>query len=187
MIDLLIGKVYRKNAGSTTILIGGVGYEVFIPYCYYNAYEKDDEITIDIVHIQKEDGRETLYGFFDYRSKTFFKSLLTVDGIGDKKAFSMLMNKTPQELMEMVNNKDLNAFKNVKGVGPKTAQKIIETLEGKIEVKEVDMVLSNARSGLAHMGLTPKEIDNFMDSLDKTKIYKIDELMTMALTRWVSC
>ena len=183
MIDLLIGKVYRKNAGSTTILIGGIGYEVFIPFCYYNAYEKDDEITIDIVHIQKEDGRETLYGFFDYRSKTFFKSLLTVDGIGDKKAFSMLMNKTPQELMEMVNNKDLNAFKNVTGVGPKTAQKIIETLEGKIEVKEEDTAISNARSGLEHMGLSPKEIDNFIDSLDKTKTYKIDELMTMALTR----
>jgi Holliday junction DNA helicase RuvA len=183
MIDLLIGKVYRKNAGSTTILINGVGYEVFIPFCYYNTYQQDDEITVDIVHIQKEDGRETLYGFFDYRSKTFFKSLLTVDGIGDKKAFSMMMDKRPQELMEMVINKDLNAFKKVKGIGPKTAQKIIETLEGKIEVKEIDVVLTSARSGLEHMGLTTKEIDSFIDGLDKNKTYRIDELMTMALTQ----
>lgn len=183
MIDLLIGKVYRKNAGSTTILINGVGYEVFIPFCYYNTYQQDEEITVDIVHIQKEDGRETLYGFFDYRSKTFFKALLTVDGIGDKKAFSMMMDRRPQELMEMVTNKDLNAFKKVKGIGPKTAQKIIETLEGKIEVREIDIVLTNARSGLEHMGLTQKEIDNFIDGLDKSKNYKIDELMTMALTQ----
>lgn len=183
MIDYLIGKVFRKNGGSTTILTGGIGYEVFIPFCYYKRYQKDENIELDIVHIQKEDGRETLYGFFDYPSKEFFKSLLTVDGIGDKKAFSILAERTPAEIIEMVNAKDLNAFKKVKGVGPKTAQKIIETLEGKIEIKDENPVLKEAKEALLSLGLTAKEIDGFIDSLDKEKSYGLQEIITMALTK----
>lgn len=181
MIDYLIGKVFRKNAASSTILIGGVGYEVYIPFCYYKNYEKNDEIELDIVHIQKEDGRETLYGFFDPNSKEFFKSLLTVDGIGDKKAFSMLIERTPLELMEMVNAKDLNAFKKVKGIGPKTAQKIIETLEGKIDFKEENPVFKEVKEALLLMGRTAKEIDTFIDSIDKSQKHDIQSLITLAL------
>lgn len=124
-----------------------------------------------------------MYGFFDLISKSFFKSLLTVDGIGDKKAFSMLVDRTPSDLMEMVNKRDLIAFKKVKGVGPKTAQKIIETLEGKIEFEEVNPVFSEAKQALIVIGLSNNEIDSFIDGLDKTKNYKIEDIVTMALTK----
>ena len=183
MIDYLIGEVFRKNAISTTILTNGsVGYEVFIPLCY-NNYKVKDILNLDIVHIQKEDGRETLYGFFDAPSKLFFNSLLTVDGIGDKKAFSILAKNTPIELMDMVNSKDLNAFKKVKGVGPKTAEKIIETLAGKIEFEEDKSLFNDAREALLTLGVSSKEIDSFIDSLDKTQDYSINDLIKLALAR----
>jgi len=184
MIDFLIGKVFRKNPVSTTILVNeAIGYEVFIPLCYHD-YKENDILNLDIVHIQKEDGRETLYGFFDYNSKLFFMSLLTVDGIGDKKAFSILAKNTPAELMDMVNKKDLNSFKKVKGVGPKTAEKIIETLEGKIEFdKEGQNIFNDAKEALITLGLNSKEVDSFIDNLDKTKDYTIQELITLGLQK----
>lgn len=181
MIDYLIGEVFRKNAISTTILTNGsVGYEVFIPLCY-NNYKVKDILNLDIVHIQKEDGRETLYGFFDAPSKLFFNSLLTVDGIGDKKAFSILAKNTPIELMDMVNAKDLNAFKKVKGVGPKTAEKIIEKLAGKIVFEEFKAVFNDAKEALLSLGLSAKEVDTFIDGLDKTKDYNIHDLIKECL------
>lgn len=183
MIDYMIGKVFRKNGDSTTILVNGIGYEVFIPFCYYKSYEKNQEIELDIVHIQKEDGRETLYGFFDFPSKSFFRSLLTVDGIGDKKAFTMLANNLPSDLIDIVNKKDLNAFKKVKGIGPKTGQKIIETLAGKIEMEDVNPVFTEAKNALLILGLSDKETVTFLDSLDKTVQYRLEELITMALRK----
>lgn len=183
MIDYLIGEVFRKNGVSTTILVNGsVGYEVFIPLCYTN-YKEKEILSLDIVHVQKEDGRETLYGFFDMASKIFFNSLLTVDGIGDKKAFSILAKNTPIELMDMVNLKDLNAFKKVKGVGPKTAEKIIEKLAGKIVFEEFKTVFNDTREALMTLGLSIKEIDSFIDGLDKTKDYDIHELIKDALSK----
>lgn len=111
-------------------------------------------------------------------------SLLTVDGIGDKKAFSILAKNTPAELMDMVNKKDLNSFKKVKGVGPKTAEKIIETLEGKIEFdKEDQNIFNDAKEALITLGLNSKEVDSFIDNLDKTKDYTIQELITLGLQK----
>lgn len=184
MIDFLKGEVFRVNGVSTTLLINGsIGYEVFIPLCY-KGHKVGDILNVDIVHIQKEDGRETLYGFFDLSSKNFFKSLLTVDGIGDKKAFSILAKNTPLELMEMVNNKDLNAFKKVKGVGPKTAEKIIEKLEGKIELEDDSKsIFNDLREALLTLGLTGKEVDSFLDTVDRSANYSISELVTMALNK----
>lgn len=183
MIDFLIGKVFKLNGVSITLLVNeSIGYEVFIPLCY-KGYNMGDVLKIEIAHIQKEDGRETLYGFFDSASKNFFKSLLTVDGIGDKKAFSILAKNTPIELMEMVNNKDLNAFKKVKGVGPKTAEKIIEKLEGKIILENSNSILNDLREALLTLGLNGKEIDSFLSTIDKSANYTVSELVTMALTK----
>lgn len=182
MIDYIIGKVFRKNGLSATILVNeSIGYEVFIPLCYFQRLIVSEMIALEVVHIQKEDGRETLYGFLDLDSKNFFKSLITVDGIGDKKAFSILMNNEPKEMIRMIKEKDLISLKKVKGVGPKTAQKIIESLEGKVEVKEENAIVTEAREALLGLGLSAREVNSFIDKLDKNKEYTIEELIQAAL------
>jgi len=183
MIDYIIGEVFRKNGLSTTVLVNGsIGYEIFIPLCYFSKIKIGEKINLEIVHIQKEDGRETLYGFFEYDSKVFFNSLLTVDGIGDKKAFSIFINHEPQEILTMVQNKDIVNLKKVKGVGPKTAEKIIETLAGKIEITQENPVFNDLREALQGLGRTLKEANKFIETLDTSKDYKIQDLIQMALT-----
>jgi Holliday junction DNA helicase RuvA len=183
MIDYIIGKVFRKNGLSTTVLVNNsIGYEVFIPLCFFSKIIVNEMINLDIIHIQKEDGRETLYGFFDLPSKQFFYSLLKVDGISDKKAFSILANNEPSELIAMMESKDLYSLTKVKGVGPKTAQKIIETLEGKIEIIEEKAIFNDVKEALLSLNMNIKDVNNFIDGLDRGKSYTLEGLIQQALT-----
>lgn len=182
MINYLCGKVMRKEDLSITLLINsGVGYEVFIPIPYHSNLNLDQEVKLEISHIQKEDGRETLYGFYTLEEKKCFESLLTVDGIGDKKAFSIFIPLNPIDLIKIIKEKNLNELKKVKGIGPKVAEKIIEKLNGKIEATIENPVFRDLRESLAVLGRQTKDINNFIATLDNTKTYDLKELIKLAL------
>lgn len=182
MINFLCGKVMRKEEVSITVLINsGIGYEVFIPIPYHTSINLNDEIKLEISHIQKEDGRETLYGFYTLEEKKCFESLLTVDGIGDKKAFSIFLILNPIDLIKIIKEKNINELKKVKGIGAKVAEKIIEKLAGKIEQQIENSMFRDLRESLTILGKQPRDINNFIDSLDGNKTYDLKELIKLAL------
>ena len=131
MYAYIKGKLVEKNPAYVIIEAGGIGYHVNISLNTYSAVNKLDEAKLYIQHYQRED-LQALYGFFDSNERRLFNLLLSVSGVGPNTTRIILSSLTPAALEQAVMNNDIVTFKQVKGVGPKTAQRIIIDLKDKI-------------------------------------------------------
>ena len=136
MIAYLRGKVLTTTAETAIIDIGGVGYEV---YCSGGAFRK---ITVGqyvelYTYLQvKEDGM-TLFGFESPKEKELFLKLTSVSGVGPKLGIAVLATLSGEEFAQVIATADVKRLSAVKGLGKKTAEKIILELHGKISAAEV--------------------------------------------------
>ena len=136
MIAYLRGKVLTTTAETTIIDIGGLGYEV---YCSSGAFRK---ITVGqyvelYTYLQvKEDGM-TLFGFESTKEKELFLKLTSVSGVGPKLGIAVLSTLSGEEFAQVIATTDVKRLSAVKGLGKKTAEKIILELHGKVSAAEV--------------------------------------------------
>ncbi len=152
MIAYLRGKVLTTTSETAIIDIGGVGYEV---YCSSGAFRK---ITVGqyvelYTYLQvKEDGM-TLFGFESTKEKELFLKLTSVSGVGPKLGIAVLSALSGEEFARVIATTDVKRLSSVKGLGKKTAEKIMLELHGKISAAEVMSAsgdpLSNAVSASA--------------------------------------
>lgn len=136
MIAYLRGRVLAITAETAILDIGGVGYEV---YCSASAFSRmtQGEQTELFTHLQvKEDGM-TLFGFSSEREKQTFLKLIGVSGVGPKMGIGILSALSGEELAHIVATADTKRLAACKGVGKKTAEKIILELHGKISAAEI--------------------------------------------------
>ena len=131
MYAYIKGKLTQKTPAYVVIEAGGVGYHVNISLYTYSALDKKDEAKLYIQHYQRED-LQALYGFIDEKERSLFNLLLSVSGVGPNTTRIILSSLTPSAIEQAVLGNDVLAFKQVKGVGPKTAQRIIIDLKDKI-------------------------------------------------------
>ena len=136
MIAYLRGKVLTTTAETAILDVNGVGYEA---YCSGGAFRK---ITVGQIaelytYLQvKEDG-VTLFGFADVKEKELFLKLITVSGVGPKMGISILASLSADEFAQAIATADVKRLSAVKGLGKKTAEKIVLELHGKISAAEV--------------------------------------------------
>ncbi len=136
MIAYLRGRVLTTTAETAILDVNGVGYEA---YCSGGAFRK---LTVGAVgeiytYLQvKEDG-VTLFGFADPKEKEVFLKLTSVSGVGPKMGIAILASLSGEELAQAVATADVKRLSAVKGLGKKTAEKIILELHGKISAAEV--------------------------------------------------
>lgn len=136
MIAYLRGKVLTTTLETAIIDIGGVGYEV---YCSSGAFRK---ITVGqyvelYTYLQvKEDGM-TLFGFESPKEKELFLKLTSVSGVGPKLGIAVLSALSGEEFARVIATTDVKRLSSVKGLGKKTAEKIMLELHGKISAAEV--------------------------------------------------
>ena len=136
MIAYLRGKVLTTTAETAILDIGGVGYEV---YCSSGAFRK---ITVGqyvelYTYLQvKEDGM-TLFGFESTKEKELFLKLTSVSGVGPKLGIAVLSSLSGEEFAHVIATTDVKRLSAVKGLGKKTAEKIVLELHGKISAAEV--------------------------------------------------
>ncbi len=136
MIAYLRGKVLTTTAETAILDVNGVGYEA---YCSGGAFRK---ITVGQVaelytYLQvKEDG-VTLFGFADVKEKELFLKLITVSGVGPKMGIAILASLSADEFAHAIATADVKRLSAVKGLGKKTAEKIVLELHGKISAAEV--------------------------------------------------
>ena len=133
MLARLTGTLNEKSAGQLIVDVGGVGYEVFIPYStYYELGEVGEEITLRI-YMHVKENELSLYGFLTQREKNLFHLLIQISGIGPKLESSFCPGLPADELAEAVLAGDLVRLTSIPGVGKKTAERIVLELKEKLD------------------------------------------------------
>ncbi len=131
MIDYIIGKITVLNPAFVVVECNGIGYNLNISLNTYAAIDKAVSCKI-LVHEAIREDAHLLYGFFEADERDLFRQLITVSGVGASTARIMLSSLKPADLRQAISEGDVSLLKSVKGIGLKTAQRIIVDLKDKI-------------------------------------------------------
>ncbi len=166
MYNYIIGKVTDMSDGLFVLENNNIGYEIFASnYTLRTLEHADGEVKVYIFYHQKEDG-VSLYGFCDKNEKDIFLKLISVSGVGPKGAMAILSNIKPDDLCKVIAKQDLSALSSVKGVGKKTAERLLVELKDKVNVLPLEVLgdiklenneMEDACEVLVSLGLTKME------------------------------
>jgi Holliday junction DNA helicase RuvA len=131
MIGHLNGKLVEKNPTELIIECGGVGYEVKISLNTFSAIGSVEALKIYTKLIVREDA-QILYGFSSKEEREMFNHLISVSGIGPNTAMIMLSSLVPDEIAHAIQVEDVATIQSIKGIGAKTAQRVIIDLKDKM-------------------------------------------------------
>lgn len=192
MIAYLKGEITFKNPAFIIVETGGIGYHVNISLYTYAQIEKLERVKILIYLLIKEDSH-TLYGFADETERSLFKNLISVSGVGPSTAQLLLSAMQPEETRAAIIGEDVAAFRRVKGVGPKTAKRIILDLKDKM-LKEgggeiltfapKDNTMRNeALSALVALRFQRAQVQKTLNKVlrEKPSVTNVEELIKLAL------
>ena len=147
MYEYIKGTVAEVAPAYAVIDVGGVGYYLHISLETYSAIEHETETRLYVHYVVREDA-QLLYGFSTKAERELFRLLISVSGVGGNTARMILSTYSPRELQGIITAGNAVLLKNVKGLGLKTAQKIIVELSGR--------ELRRGPCGAVHAGLRPR-------------------------------
>ena len=136
MIGLLNGRLIEKNPTDLVIECAGVGYEVKISLNTFSQLGNEEAIQLFTKLIVREDAH-ILYGFANKEEREMFNHLISVSGIGPNTAMIMLSSLVPDEIAQAIINEDVPTIQKIKGIGTKTAQRVIIDLKSKVSKMEL--------------------------------------------------
>ncbi len=194
MIGYIRGKLTLKTPTHVYIEANGVGYFVHISQQTYSKIEAKDEALLYTSLIVREDS-QTLYGFYDEVEKEIFNHLISVSGIGPNTGRVILSSMTSSEIRSAILTDRPEIFNKVKGVGPKTAKKIILDLKDKLlkmgDIEDGGDIISaggntaknEALSALVALGFNKQRAGKALDKVlqDATGDISVEELIKLAL------
>jgi Holliday junction DNA helicase RuvA len=175
MIEHLQGKLVEKTPTQVIIDCGGVGYQVNISLHTYSLLPNADFIKL-FTHLQIKEDAHTLFGFMEKSEREIFKMLLSVSGIGASIARTMLSSLDPKQITNAIASGDVVTIQSIKGIGSKTAQRVILDLKEKVlklyDLDEVSMSQSNtnrdeALSALEVLGFVRKASEKVVEKIVK--------------------
>ena len=175
MITHLQGKLVEKTPTQVVIDCGGVGYHVNISLHTYSLLPTTDFIKL-FTHLQIKEDAHTLFGFVEKSEREIFKMLLSVSGIGASIARTMLSSLEPKQIINAIASGDVLMIQSIKGIGTKTAQRVIIDLKDKMlklyDIDEVSMSQSNtnrdeALSALEVLGFVRKASERIVEKIVK--------------------
>jgi Holliday junction DNA helicase RuvA len=175
MIAHIQGKLVEKNPTEVVIDCGGVGYQINISLHTYSLLPSTDQIKL-FTYLQIKEDAQTLFGFFEKSEREIFKMLLSVSGIGASIARTMLSSLEPKQIIQAIASGDVGTVQSIKGIGVKTAQRVILDLQDKVlklyDLDEVSMVLNNtnrdeALSALEVLGFVRKSSEKVVEKIIK--------------------
>lgn len=173
MITYLQGKLIEKNPTDVIIECNGVAYVLNISLHTYSKIPDSEHIKLHTHLIIREDAH-TLYGFWEKAEREIFKLLLLVSGIGASTARTLLSSMTPVQVREAIASGDVGSIQAVKGIGAKTAQRVILDLKDKIlKIYGIEEVVSasdnttkeEALSALEVLGFSTKQSEKVVDRI----------------------
>lgn len=131
MYEYIKGVLTEATPTYAVVDCGGVGYYLNISVNTYSRISASKEVCLFVHLIVREDAH-LLYGFFSREERTLFRQLISVSGIGANTAGVMLSSMTTDEIVQAILTENVNAIKSVKGIGLKTAQRVIIELKDKV-------------------------------------------------------
>lgn len=173
MITHLKGKLVEKNPTYLVVECNGVGYLVNISLHTFSLINDAENIFI-YIHLQVREDAHTLFGFFEKAEREVFRNLISVSGIGASTARTMLSSLAPEKVVEAIASADVATIQSVKGIGAKTAQRVIIDLKDK--VSEISGLSENltiekntnkneALSALETLGYTRKKSEKIVQKI----------------------
>ena len=131
MIAHINGKLVEKNPTTLVIECNGLGYEVKISLNTFSAIGSEEAVKVYTQFIVREDA-QLLYGFVTKEEREMFNHLISVSGIGPNTAMIMLSSLVPEEIAHAIQVEDVRTIQSIKGIGVKTAQRVIVDLKDKM-------------------------------------------------------
>jgi holliday junction DNA helicase RuvA len=190
MIDYIKGIITAINPASVSIETGGIGYSVNISLNTFSSINGMKECKILIHQVIREDAH-LLFGFAGEEERNIFRHLISVSGIGANTARMMLSSLNPGEIVNAIIESDVNLLKGVKGIGLKTAQRIIVDLKdkvgkhaspGEIFAFEGNTTREEALSALVMLGFARSVVLKVLDKLIREeKDLTVEDLIKRAL------
>ncbi len=173
MIAHIQGKLVEKTPTEVVIDCGGVGYQINISLHTYSLLPNSDQIKL-FTYLQIKEDAHTLFGFVEKSEREIFKMLLSVSGIGASIARTMLSSLEPKQIIQAIASGDVGTVQSIKGIGNKTAQRVILDLKEKViklyDLDEVSMVQNNTNRDEA---LSALEVLGFVRKTSEKAIEKI--------------
>lgn len=193
MFEYIKGSVAELTPTYVVVDSAGIGYYVNISLQTYSGFEGKKEILAYLHQVIREDAH-LLFGFASKDERELFRLLISVSGVGANTARVILSSMSASEIQKAIQNADINALKQIKGIGLKTAQRIVVDLKDKVFGKEIGSAqlftsLNNttrqeALSALVMLGFNKSAVEKVLDLLIKeNSSQSVEGLIKLALKR----
>ena len=194
MIEYIKGQIIELTPAELILECGGIGYSILISLQTFEALQGKTQAVAYIHHYIRED-EELFYGFATKDERELFRLLIGVSGIGVNSARMMLSSLTSDEIRNAILSEDVNKIKSVKGIGLKSAQRLVLELKDKIvkgagsdtgSIFKVDTspLIDEATTALVMLGFTKANINKVLPAiLKETPTARVEDLIKAALKR----
>lgn len=195
MISFIKGKKLEIDPTKIIIDVNGIGYELKISLRTYSEIKEHNVVNL-FTHLQVKEDSHTLFGFYDKSERKTFLSLLSISGVGPSTAIMILSSLSSSELNSAIISSDVLTIKSVKGIGLKTAERIILELKDKISknlnqknpnnflVERDNTIKNEALSALSSLGISKNVVNNHIDRvLDNNNNISLEDLIREVLKR----
>lgn len=190
MIAHIEGILESKLPNQVIIDVNGIGYLLHISLNTFENLPSQGKLRLFSHLIVREDAH-LLFGFAEEKERTMFKELINVSGVGANTALMILSSMKPDDVVLAVDQSNVEAFKSIKGIGLKSAQRIIVDLKGKLEkIESINDILSSqdntlkneALSALVVLGIEKKKANKAIDEiLSNEEVATVEELIKKTL------
>ena len=172
MITQIKGRLIEKSPTELVVDCNGIGYSINISLNTYSQIGDDENIKLYTYLLIKEDSH-SLYGFFKKSERSLFKLLISVSGVGASTARMMLSSLSPSEIISAIMSEKVQVVQSIKGIGLKTAQRIILELKDKVlsldEVGDESLTINKqseeASSALEVLGYSRKQTSKLLSKI----------------------
>jgi len=187
MIASIQGKVILIGDDHLVIDVSGIGYLVYVTGVVVQSIRRGEKISL-FTHLVVREDSLTLFGFQDQEELVFFQQLIKVNGVGPRLALETLSTHTPDILKRAVINKQEEIFSQVAGIGKKTAQKILLSLEDRIPLDEIFVISpetagvnAEVQEALISLGYSVLEAQAALQSVPDDAPLDLESRLTIAL------
>lgn len=158
MIAQIKGKLVEIHPSHAIVDCGGVGYHLNISLNTYGKVQKEENILFYTHHLVREDA-QILYGFADKQERFIFEKLISVNGVGPAAGMMMISTMSPGEIYQAIATEDAKMLQSVKGIGIKTAQRIIIDLKDKLsKLTDSDLLSPSSENKIKFEALSALEV-----------------------------